>query len=284
VTQTTTCLDSPDLTDAQFLEISALVKRLCGLNLHRGKRQLVKSRLIRRIRQLGLPGFREYIEYLQADESGGEVTEMLNALSTNVTRFFRENDHFDYLADTFIPEALTQGGERNHRMKFWSAGCSSGEEPYTLAILLSEAIADLETWDVRILATDISSRMIERAREGIYNRSAVRDVPPLLLQKHFAALGPGPERRYRIGNGPRRLVRFAKHNLISPWPMRGLFDAIFCRNVMIYFDKETQAHLVRRFGDLLGPGGLLFIGHSESLVGVEHRLTYVRPMVYRKDA
>ncbi len=272
---------SVDLTEAQFKQISRLVKDLCGINLHGGKKQLVRARLAKRLRQLGIPTFKQYLDYVRREGGGDELTAMLDALSTNKTSFFREPAHFDYLVETIVPRLLDRD-KKDRRLRIWSAGCSSGEEPYTIAIHLFEAVPDLENWDARILATDISTKVLEAAREGIYNKHRLADVPGLLRSKYFTCIEARPERQYQVKDPLRELVRFARLNLMDPWPMRGPFEVIFCRNVMIYFDKPTQTELIERFFDILAPGGTLFIGHSESLTGVKHRFRYVQPTVYEK--
>ncbi len=274
-------LQGAELTDAQFRSVSTLTKKLCGINLHEGKKQLVRARLAKRLRALGMASFEEYMDYLRRDDSGDELTAMLDALSTNLTRFFREPSHFVYMVNTIVPRLLASGSRRLH---VWSAGCSSGEEPYSIAIHLAEAIPDLQAWDVKILATDLSTTVLERAREGIYDKKRLQDVPGMLRSKHFTCIEARPERRYQVKESLRQLVHFARLNLMDTWPMGGPFEIIFCRNVMIYFDKPTQAQLVERFTDLLAPAGTLFIGHSESLTGVRHQLRYVEPTVYEKPA
>jgi chemotaxis protein methyltransferase CheR len=279
----TTSACPAELSETQFQRISALVKSLCGIDLHEGKQELVRSRLARRLRQLGLPGFAEYLTHLRQDASGEELTAMLDVLSTNLTSFFREPEHFAYLVQHLLPRWAGDGGQPR-RLRLWSAGCSSGEEPYSAAICLREALADLEQWDIGILATDLSTRVLRRARAGLYAADRLTDVPPDLLSRHFERRGSGDGRSYQVCAGVRRLVHFARLNLIGPWPMRGPFGAIFCRNVMIYFDKPTQERLINRYFDLLAPGGTLFVGHSESLTGIRHQYRYVQPTIYEKPA
>ena len=167
-------------------------------------------------------------------------------------------------------------------MRFWSAACSSGQEPYTLAIQLRESLPNLDSLDVKILATDISAQMLARAREGVYPPQDVSGVPRQLLRKYFIRSKGVAGERFRVRDELRRLVTLGSINLMAAWPMKGPFDVIFCRNVMIYFDKTTQQRLVNRFWDLLGPGGYLFVGHSEGLSAIEHKFRYVQPAVYRK--
>ena len=275
-------LNPGDLTDRQFNAISKLVKELCGINLHDGKKELVKARLTKRLREVGIESFSRYIEFIGTDAGQAEILSMLDALSTNLTYFFRESEHFDLLRRQAVPEMMRRHAQ-DHKLRIWSAGCSSGEEPYSLAIVMSEVVRDFLTWDVQILATDLSRRMLDIAHRGVYGRDRFRDTPPKTIFENFTRLEGREPKQYEV-NGPlRRIVTFARLNLMEPWPMRGPFDVIFCRNVMIYFDKPTQNRLVERFWDLLVPGGVLFIGHSESLSGVRNRFTYVQPTVYRKE-
>jgi len=270
---------STDLTEAQFNAISSLVKSLAGINLTEAKKELVRARLTKRLRKLGLATFDDYVEYLQNDTTGAELVAMLDVLSTNTTYFFREAKHFEWLRQEVLPRLAAR-----RRVRIWSAGCSSGEEPYSIAIVLLEAIPDLADWDAAILATDLSTEVLARARQGIYPASRLREVPPMLLGRHFTLLATKPERTYRVNDPVRRLVHFARLNLMGQWPMKGPFDVIFCRNVMIYFDRPARQDLIARFYSILAPGGTLFIGHSESLTGIDHSFRYVLPTVYRKPA
>jgi chemotaxis protein methyltransferase CheR len=265
-----------NLEKAQFERISQLVYQLTGINLHSGKEELVNARLTKRLRALGLKTFDAYMEYLKRDNSEEELVAMIETMTTNKTSFFRESHHFNYLCRQIVP------GLRNRKVRIWSAGCSSGEEAYTIVILLNEAIQDFGLWDISVLATDLSSRMLARARKGIYDTNHLRDVPPLLISKYFTCIEANSVRRYQVIEPLRRHVHFARLNLMEGWPMRGPFDVIFCRNVMIYFDKPTQERLMNRFWELLKPGGYLFIGHSESLTGSRHKFRYVQPAIYVK--
>jgi chemotaxis protein methyltransferase CheR len=180
-----------------------------------------------------------------------------------------------------VPETARRN-QGTRRMRVWSAGCSSGEEPYTLGMVLLEA-AELRGWDVRILGTDLSTKVLGVAAEGVYDQTRFRDTPRHLISRYFTCVRQtGGLKKYKVGDALRKTVKFARLNLMESWPMRGPFDAIFCRNVMIYFDKPTQGRLVNRFWDILAPGGTLFIGHSESLTGIQHRFRYVQPTVYQR--
>jgi len=271
-----------DLTNAQFERISLFVKESCGINLHTGKRELVRARLSKRLRKLGMSSFGQYMDRVRQDRTGGELTLMLDAISTNLTSFFREPAHFDYLAEHVIAPAAKNAVRGNRQIRLWSAGCSTGEEPYSMAVTLCESIPDLQHWDAKILATDLSTDVLARAAEGAYPKERLDTVPPLSRSKYFSSNGRGVDRHCRVNGSLRKLVHFARLNLMGHWPMSGPFDAIFCRNVMIYFDKPTQGRLIGRFWDLLASGGTLFIGHSESLAGVQHRFQYVQPTVYAK--
>jgi len=270
------------MTEDEFRRISALVKRLCGINLRTGKQELVKARLGKRLRELGLSDFEQYLDHVERDETGDELTVMLDSLSTNVTSFFREPPHFAYLRERILPRLTAERMSLGRRLRVWSAGCSSGEEVYSVAICVHEGIPDLERWDAKILATDLSTQMLARVREGVYDEHGLRDVAPALQTKYFRFVDTEAGPRYRVANCIRRLVHVARLNLTGLWPMHGPFDLIVCRNVMIYFDRPTQAELVSRFDTLLRPGGTLFVGHAESLAGVPHNLRYIQPAVYEK--
>ncbi len=269
-----------ELTDAQFNRVSQLVKAKCGINLHDGKKELVKGRLAKRLRKLGMASFRQYIEYLSNNAAGAEVAAMLDAISTNQTSFFRESEHFDYLAGKLLPAAAERNGKR---LRIWSAGCSSGEESYTIAVTLRSALDNADSWDIRILATDISNRVLAKARRGVYDAERVKAIPPMLRSRYFVCVETHQPRQYEVKANIREMIHFARLNLMDSWPMRGPFDAIFCRNVMIYFDHPTRARLISRFYDLLASDGIFFVGHSESLTGIRHRFRYVRPTVYQKS-
>jgi len=273
-----TLTDTNMLTEAQFRAISTLVKSICGIDLHDGKKELVKARLAKRIRLLRLQTFDDYIQFVREDASGNELMLMLDSLSTNLTFFFRESAHFEYLRSAAIPKLIEQR-RAIMKLRLWSAGCSTGEEPYSLSMLLLEHFPELHGWDVRILATDLSTQVLAQAREGVYDATRVKQVPAGLAEKYFV---PDAKReQFRVCDEVRSKVSFARLNLMEPWPMKGPFDIIFCRNVMIYFDKPTQEVLVRRFHRLLSPGCLLMVGHSESLTGIVHSFHYVRPAVYQ---
>lgn len=260
---------------SEFDRIAEAAYRLTGISLPPGKEELVKSRLLKRLRLLDLPSFEAYLARLEEDPD--EVVTMIDCLTTNKTSFFREPAHFEVLRRCVLPE------QADRRIRIWCAGCSTGEEPYTLSIVLRDALGPaFADWDARILATDLSTRVLAAAREGVYADDSVREVPRHLVAAHFDPAEARNGRAWRVRDEVRAPVRFARLNLLGPWPMRGPFDVVLCRNVMIYFDKPTQHALVGRFREILRPGGWLLVGHSESLAGVDHGLTYVQPAVYRR--
>ncbi|MBW1700771.1 MAG: protein-glutamate O-methyltransferase [Deltaproteobacteria bacterium] len=268
---------SIELNEKQFNKVSQLVYQFSGINLKAGKEALVRARLMKRLRALKMRSFEEYMSHIENDEGSRELGLMIDVMTTNKTNFFREVEHFNYLRDKILPEL------RKPRMKFWSAACSSGEEPFSLAILLRDEIPKIESRDVKILATDISTTMLGRACEAVYKEETLRDVPELLLRKYFIKNRKEQPPTYRVKDSVRQMIKFAWLNLmLDTWPMKGLFDVIFCRNVMIYFDKPTQQKLINRFWHFLEPGGHLFVGHSESLSSISHKFKYVRPATYRK--
>lgn len=271
---------SVELGDRDFEKIRTLVYDLCGINLHDGKRELVKARLGKRLREGNFKSFGDYYRYVTTPEGKEELLSMIDAISTNLTYFFREEKHFHRLR-SIIPQLLQRGGERRNRLRFWSAGCSTGEEPYSLAITIAECLGD-RGCDVKILATDISTRVLSKAVSGIYPQEKIERVPRELLRRYFQYGTGKMEGLYRVKEGIRNFVDFRRFNLMDTPPSDFRFDVIFCRNVMIYFDKPTQNELANRFYRCLSEGGYLFIGHSESLTGMKHPFQYVEPSVYRK--
>jgi chemotaxis protein methyltransferase CheR len=267
----------PTLSAAQFRRICRILYQQCGISLREGKEALVRSRLSRRLRRLGLQNFDQYIEMVESDGSGSELQTLVDSLTTNKTSFFREPQHFAFLQAQLLPQLCRE----RRPVRFWSAGCSTGEEPYSLAILLLEKIPSIEKADWRILATDISDRVLSEARMGEYAPERLEDVPPAYLRSYFRSAAPAESSRFAVTDSVRALIRFARLNLMKDWPMQGPFDAIFCRNVMIYFDLSTRKELVGRFVRKLRPGGYLFVGHSESLTQASKELIYVQPAIYR---
>jgi chemotaxis protein methyltransferase CheR len=267
---------SADLSEKEFRQVSQIVHSISGIHLKNGKEALVRARLMKRLRALRMKSFTEYIRFINTDDGREEIGLLIDAMTTNKTGFFREADHFSFLCDTILP------GMNGRKMRFWTAACSSGEEPFSLSMLLHENIPDMRSKDILILATDISLRMLEMARAGIYREDRVRELPSAFLKKYFVRVQGDQPPAYRLTDEVKATVRLAWLNLMDPWPMKGLFNVIFCRNVMIYFDRPTQQSLISRFWNLLEPGGYLFVGHSEGLSAIKHEFHYVKPAIYKK--
>lgn len=271
------------LSEKEFRLISDLVYKHCGINLHDGKKELVRARLAKRLREGNFDTFSEYIRHVLEDPTGREFSMLVDSLSTNLTKFFREEQHFEYLRSQFLPRILAaKQARQSPRIRGWSAGCSTGEEPYSIAITLLEAVAGRGHWDVKLLATDVSTRVLERAKKGVYDKERVDPIPLPLRNKYLLHRKDRGRDLYEVGDALRNVILFRYLNLMEDWPVRGPLDFIFCRNVMIYFDKPTQGRLINRYYDLLASGGVLFTGHSESLTGIEHRFRYVQPTIYAK--
>lgn len=269
-----------ELHEREYKRISKLVFGISGINLHDGKQHLIHGRLAKRLRELGLKNFKEYCNILENDTTGLEVTVLIDRLSTNKTDFFREEAHFEFMKSRALPELQERKKSgRRGKIRIWSAGCSSGEEPCTIAITIVEKLGITAGYDISILATDISTRMLARAQMGVYPESAMGGMPKYYRMKYFHKAGDG---EYRVSQTVSGLITYARLNLMDKWPMRGPFDFIFCRNVMIYFTKETQKDLIKRFYGLIPPGGYLFLGHSESLSNMKHGFKNVQPAVYAK--
>lgn len=272
---------SSELRDIDYERISRLVYEQCGINLHDGKKELVKARLSKRLREGNFRSFGDYYRYVTTDEGTDELISMIDSLSTNLTYFFREESHFHALRQILPGLLSTHSGARAARLSLWSAGCSTGEEPYSLAMTARECTNGLAA-DVKIMATDISTKVLRVGVEGVFHKDKLKNVSPAILKRYFQ-IGCGQwEDHYRIKKNIRDMIQFLRFNLMDMPPSSYRFDIIFCRNVMIYFDKATQAALVERFYDCLNRGGYLFIGHSESLTGLKHKFQYIEPSVYRK--
>lgn len=267
-------------TDRDFEFIRGLVTARTGISLGDHKRQLVYGRLSRRLRQLRLQSFAEYCDRLQAD-TDGELIELVNAITTNLTSFFREAHHFEYLRKKLLP-ALFECKARERRLRIWSAGCSTGEEPYSLAMVLAETVPPGCGWDVKVLATDIDSNVLATAAAGVYPFERVASLAEPRLKRWFQQGTGAQHGKVKVNAALQELIAFRELNLMETWPMRGPFDAVFCRNVVIYFDKPTQRALFARFADILTNDGHLFVGHSESLFQVSDRFELIGQTVYRK--
>ena len=256
----------------EFNRVRQMIHDYAGIFLHEGKEALVRARLMKRVRKLGLRSFTDYLNYIENDATGGEFLSLVDVLTTNKTSFFREKQHYDYIVENIIPKM--DGRE----FKWWSAGCSSGEEPVTLAMLLLEQREFKRRFAVKMLATDLSRDILQAAKSGVYPPEKTRDLPEYYVNKYFS------RRRADLEVVPeiREMITYGRLNLLGKWPMKGPFHMIMCRNVMIYFNRDTQRELVSRYYDMLEPGGYLFVGHSESVTGKDHGFVNVSPAVYQK--
>ena len=253
----------PPFTPGDFRAIAAMIHADAGIHLPASKASLVYSRLVKRLRALRLDSFRDYCALLAGDDGAPERAEMLCALTTNVTRFYRERRHFDHLERDVLPGLLARA-RAGAKLRIWSAACSSGQEPYSIALSILAVEPQAARLDVKVLATDIDPRVVAHARAGIYRATALADVPAERRARRFRARADGG---FAVDDDLRALVACRVLNLNGPWPMRGAFDVIFCRNVAIYFDEPTQHALWGRFADRMAPGSWLYLGHSERVSG-----------------
>lgn len=268
-------------SSSDYAFLAKLLKEKTGIDLGPSKQNMVYARLAKRLRKLHLPSFRAYCDLIASPEGVDELGATLNALTTNLTKFFRENHHFEHLGDQALNEIRGRAASQGRRLRIWSAGCSSGEEPYSIAITLMRNMPDIAQWDAKILATDIDTEMVRRGSEGVYNADSLEGMASDLRHKYFESYSGG---KVRVREDVRRLISFKHLNLMEKWPMKGPFDAIFCRNVVIYFDKDTQRVLFERYANLLVPGGFLYIGHSENLFGITERFKLLGRNIHRKIA
>lgn len=263
-----------ELTDKQFGFLSNLAYERTGIVLPPNKRDMVYGRLVRRLRALRLTGFTDYCDLLAGDGYEEEIGHLINAITTNLTGFFREAHHFEHLHAVLTARAKKAPG----RLRLWSAACSSGMEPYSMAMVLRSAIPNLKGWDAKILATDIDTAMLTRGKDATYLETDVEMVPP----SYRRYILERDDEMVQMDAKLREMVHFRQLNLLEDWPMKGPFDAIFCRNVVIYFDKPTKIKLFDRLADMLTPKGLLYIGHSENLHGITERFNPIGRTVYER--
>lgn len=268
-------------TQADFASLRSLVKEQSGITLGEAKRELVYGRVSRRLRSLGLSAFADYRRMLAGPDGQAEMIEFINAVTTNLTSFFRESHHFDFLRDDYL-RTLRADAKASRRIRIWCSAASTGEEPYSIAISIAEAIPDWERWDIKILATDLDTNVLQTCKAGQYAEDRVRGLQKSRLERFFDVDGARSERRYRIKPGLASMISFRQLNLMHPLPMKGPIDVIFCRNVIIYFDKETQRALFSRMAPLQRPGDVLILGHSESLLQVSDAWTLMGKTIYRK--
>jgi chemotaxis protein methyltransferase CheR len=265
------------MTDQNFQDISEFAHRYTGIVLGEHKRDLVYGRLARRLRALKLKDFSTYCKLIDSPDSE-EISHFINAITTNLTSFFRENHHFEFLKNQVLSDIKKY--KTNKRIRIWSAGCSTGEEPYSIALVLNE-VMNQKGWDCKVLATDLDSNVLNHGFKGEYEASRIESLSADRKQKWFLRNAKSPD-LVKVKPSLQALVTFKRLNLLEPWPMKGGFDSIFCRNVVIYFNKETQKQLFNRFADMLLPGGYLFIGHSESLHHVSDRFKLLGQTTYQK--
>ncbi len=266
------------ITEREFRTLCQLATDYAGIQLlDRGKEDMVYGRLSRRLRVLGLDSFRAYVDLLQSDAGKDEFSHFINALTTNLTAFFREMHHFEYLASEVLP-ALMKRNASSRKIRIWSAGCSTGEEPYSIAMTVAESVP--ESWDVQILATDLDSNVLAHAEQGVYAENRLSGISKARLHRWFMKGASGD---VRVKDRLRTMIHFRPLNLLHDWPMRGPLDVIFCRNVIIYFDNDTKAALAQRYAELLHADGTLFIGHSETLFKVSDAFSLVEKTIYRRN-
>jgi chemotaxis protein methyltransferase CheR len=263
----------------EFNAIADVLRGDTGITLSDIKAPLVYSRLVKRLRALGLSNFKEYCDLI-AEDTGGERVHMIAALTTNVTRFFREPHHFEHFK-THLLSDLVKEARRGRSVRIWSAGCSSGEEPYSIALTILDLAPDAHRHDVRVLATDIDTEILRNARQGAYSAAAVAPIPPLLRQRWMReASSPAGEPMWRAGEEMRALVSYRTLNLLGDWPMKRKFDAVFCRNVVIYFEELVREALWPRFAAAMSPHAFLYLGHSERVADPDGAFTIAGMTTY----
>ena len=270
------------MSSREFASLSRFIYEQCGIKMPEGKKTMLEGRLQKRLRVLGMKSFAQYVDYLfQPDGNNDELVQMIDHVTTNKTDFFREPDHFDYLQNKVLPEWWAKYGTR--RLMLWSAGCSTGQEPYTLAMVLQEFAAGRPGFDFQILATDISTRVLEQAKKAVYSEELIAPLPSVLKTKYLLRSKERQSGLVRIIPELRARVKFRRLNFLDgDFGLREPLDIIFCRNVIIYFDRQTQARLLQRFFAHMRAGAYIFMGHSETLSGLDVPLVSVAPTVYRK--
>lgn len=275
-----------ELSDTEYVKLADYVYQHCGIALGSNKQHLVKARLMKRLRFYGFASFEQYYDFVTSAEGEGEIIELINRISTNTTHFFREEKHFEYLSNVVLPEIMAKKKKSaDKKVRLWCSASSTGEEPYCLMMTVLEFMEKNNCdWDFKLLATDISTKVLGIASQGEYSHDKTDKIPKQLLLKYFEKVQRPQLVHYRIKPEYRKYVVFRRLNLISPsFPFKGKFDVIFCRNVMIYFDKETQVELVNKFYKFLESGAHLFIGHSENLMGAELKFKRVASAVFKRD-
>ncbi|MHB8841869.1 MAG: CheR family methyltransferase [Candidatus Aquicultor sp.] len=273
------------ISDAEFELLRSLIKELTGINLSDQKKMLVVSRLSKRLRSLGLTSFAGYYKYVTEDIKGcEEIDHLINRMTTNKTDFYRESHHFDFMQKTALPHIYGEGRKHSElNLRVWSAGCSSGEEPYTIAITLKEFFQNKPGWDVKILATDLDTEMLDKSKAGIYKQEIVSPISNEYLRTYFKKGVGENEGLFMAKDTLKGMIVFRRHNLVyDSLPTKRQFDIVFCRNVIIYFDEKTKIKVINQFYNALKEGGYLFLGHSESPVGCESKFKLLGNSLYRK--
>lgn len=271
------------LNDREFNLLSRLVYDNIGIKLGPAKKELLRTRLSKRLRALEISSFREYYKYATR-ENHKELNHLFDAISTNLTSFFREEQHFDFIVRHVLPGLIKERRkEKKLKLRIWSAACSTGEEAYSLAVMLSEFLDDISLWDIKILATDINTEVLAHAERGIYTEEKTKKISKKILKTYFLRGYGKKEGLVKVKKNLRDMIVFRRLNLKLPvYPFSNGFDFIFCRNVMIYFDKETQKNIIHNVYKHLRSGGYLFLGHAESLTGLSTPLVYIKPTIYMK--
>lgn len=269
-----------EFTDADFKSVRDLVRKNTGISLSEAKRDMVYSRLVRRLRELNLQRFSDYLALVCGDGADDELIQFTNAITTNLTSFFREGHHFEYLAETVLPELMRQNADVR-KIRIWCCAASTGEEPYSIAMVVKEVIPKNSGWDVKILATDLDTNVLATAEKGIYPVDRIKDIPAHRQRRFFLKGGGKQQGHVRIRPELQQIITYKKLNLMDQWPLSGPIDIIFCRNVVIYFTKDTQKVLLERFTKLVAPGAHLFMGHSESLNNVTDKFQLLGRTIYR---
>lgn len=271
-----------EFSDQDFFHLRDLVGQQTGISLADSKKELVYGRVARRLRALRIDSFEEYRRLLEQGDAN-EMEQFTNMITTNLTAFFREPHHFEYLENTIIPNLLKSRRD-SRKLRIWSAGCSTGEEPYSIAMTIKEAIPNPGLWDIKILASDLDSNVVSHGKAGIYTRDQLSGISETRLKQWFLKGSGARKGKVKVRDELRELIAFRQLNLMESWPMQGMFDVIFCRNVVIYFDKPTQQKLFSRFADMLTKDGRMIVGHSESLNKVTNRFELLGKTVYEKAA
>ncbi|MGV6815734.1 MAG: CheR family methyltransferase [Thiotrichales bacterium] len=270
------------LTDEEFRYFKELAKKVSGISLADNKKELVYGRVSRRLRTLSLNSFKEYIQILEKRDPA-ELEQFSNMITTNLTSFFRESHHFDFLKSNVMP-SLMKARSSTKKISIWSAGCSTGEEPYSIAMALLDGVPNIKSWNIKIYATDIDSKVVQHARNGVYELDKVSGLPGTYMERFFMK-GVGQNKGFaRVKKEVSDLIEFSQLNLMNTWPFDTQLDIIFCRNVVIYFDQETQTRLFSRFSDALADDGRFFAGHSEALYKVTDKFDLLGKTVYQKVA